>query len=165
MWINQCGKRTLVFVSNQCFLSSLVSWFQPLLVLVLTSVYLLSSVVCDVSGTMGTTKAIAGSAAAFRRVDYDYVTQSAQLMKDNGVKCYLQCSSQGASATSWLLYPKTKGQAEEACKIMKFAHCAIFRPAVLITPREQKRPMEGFFQAICPDAFSIKSTHLVGVFV
>jgi len=52
----------------------------------------------------------AGSAEAFRKVDYDYVLNSARLMKDGGVQHYSLMTSQGSNKDSWFLYPKTKGE-------------------------------------------------------
>ena len=37
----------------------------------------------------------------------------------------------GANANSWFLYPKTKGQAENALKALPFVHVNIYRPGVL----------------------------------
>jgi oxidoreductase len=40
-------------------------------------------------------------------------------------------SSQGANPNSWFLYPKTKGEVEEALKNLKFQSTSIYRPGLL----------------------------------
>jgi uncharacterized protein YbjT (DUF2867 family) len=93
---------------------------------------------------MGTTKAKAGSAEAFRRVDYDFVVGSARaLAEQNPALHYLLVSSVGANATSWFLYPRTKGESERDVAALSFDHVSIVRPSVLIAPRrDESRFME-----------------------
>lgn len=114
--------------------------------------------------TLGTTRAQAGSAAAFTRVDLDYQVAAAKRMYAGGVRHYVQCSSQGASAASWLLYPSVKGKAEQQCMALGFrGSCSIFRPGLLFTARDADRPRrlgESVFQRILPSAFGIKSSVL-----
>eukprot|EP00455_Lapot_gusevi_P037773 TRINITY_DN4237_c0_g1_i1.p1 TRINITY_DN4237_c0_g1~~TRINITY_DN4237_c0_g1_i1.p1 ORF type:complete len:246 (+),score=4.82 TRINITY_DN4237_c0_g1_i1:61-798(+) len=99
---------------------------------------------------LGTTKAKAGSAEAFRRVDYDYVLASAQKALQAGCRHFLLLSSAGSSSSSWLLYPRTKGEIEEACGKLGFPRYSIFRPSLLLTEREDNRPTERVFQYIMP---------------
>ena len=65
----------------------------------------------------------------FRRVDYDYVFETAKLAKKNGCKQFHLVSSMGANASSYLLYPKTKGEIEAAVSALEFDFCAHYRPA------------------------------------
>ncbi|MEM9836810.1 MAG: oxidoreductase [Bacteroidota bacterium] len=88
---------------------------------------------------LGTTRAKAGSAAAFRRVDYDYVVQSAQLAKEQGCKQCILVSSVGADQDSRLLYPRTKGEAEEAIKALDFWATHILQPSLLLGDRSEFR--------------------------
>lgn len=81
--------------------------------------------------TLGTTRRAAGSAAAFKHVDYDYVVNCAKIAKEANIHHMSLVSSQGASASSFLLYLKTKGQVENALKDMQFQNTSIFRPGVL----------------------------------
>jgi len=83
---------------------------------------------------LGTTKGKSG-AEGFVKVDYDYVVNTAKLLKDNGAcKDYHLVSSKGASAGSFFLYPSTKGKAENAIKEMEFpGRTSIYRPGLLIT--------------------------------
>ncbi|KAJ3020116.1 hypothetical protein HKX48_001309 [Thoreauomyces humboldtii] len=90
--------------------------------------------------TFGTTKAQAGSAEAFQRIDRDYVLAAAKLFRSANPSTplhFLYVSSGGASSSSWMLYPKTKGEIEDGLKAVGFEKVSIFRPAFLIT--EEKR--------------------------
>jgi oxidoreductase len=99
---------------------------------------------------VGTTRSQAGSAEAFRKVDYTYTMSCAKLMKTGGIKHFHLMTSMGANANSWFLYPQTKGQVEEECKQIGFDKLSIYRPGLLFTPREQTRTFESIFQAITP---------------
>uniref|UniRef100_A0A7S0WUK6 NAD(P)-binding domain-containing protein n=1 Tax=Chlamydomonas leiostraca TaxID=1034604 RepID=A0A7S0WUK6_9CHLO len=90
---------------------------------------------------LGTTRAAAGSAEAFLKVDYGYVCATARAAKAGGAPHFALVSSAGANANMWandwkifhsLLYPRTKGQAEEYVKSQGFASCAIYRPGLLL---------------------------------
>ena len=48
--------------------------------------------------------------AAFRHIDYDYVVKCAEIAKESGVKQLSIVTSSGASASSFFLYLKTKGE-------------------------------------------------------
>jgi oxidoreductase len=80
---------------------------------------------------LGTTRKDAGSDAAFKKVDYTYVTNFAQLAKDNGVNDFHLVSSVGASKNSWFLYPRTKGESEDYITKLNFATLTIYRPGLL----------------------------------
>ncbi|WIA24117.1 hypothetical protein OEZ85_013714 [Tetradesmus obliquus] len=89
---------------------------------------------------LGTTRADAGSADGFRKVDHDYVAAAAAAAKAAGVPYFGLVSAQGAAAgvpsSDWrllhpLLYTRTKGLAEEAVKGQGFARVGIFRPGML----------------------------------
>jgi len=64
----------------------------------------------------------------FRKVDFDYVVNSAKMAKKNGVKQFHLVSSSGANKDSGLLYPQVKGQSEEAIKELNFDRYFIYRP-------------------------------------
>ncbi|XP_078384664.1 protein HTATIP2-like [Oculina patagonica] len=81
--------------------------------------------------TLGTTRRAAGSAAAFKHVDYDYVVNCAKIAKEANVPHVSYVSSQGAASSSFFLYLKTKGQVEDALKEMNFPKTSIFRPGFL----------------------------------
>lgn len=93
----------------------------------------------DVFICLGTTRAKAGSAAAFRKVDFDYVVESARLAKEQGCKQCLLVSSVGADASSSLLYPKTKGEAEGAIQELGFWATHLLQPSMLLGDRDEFR--------------------------
>ncbi|KAK0202417.1 hypothetical protein DFS33DRAFT_1263641 [Desarmillaria ectypa] len=91
--------------------------------------------------TLGTTRKAAGSAAAFERIDKDYVINSA---KEARVPDHMQrvvyLSSGGANAKSSFLYPRCKGQTEEALASMGYSDTIVFHPGLLAgTARPQSR--------------------------
>jgi len=101
--------------------------------------------------TLGSTRKKAGSAEAFRKIDRDYVTNTARVLKEGGTREFGLMTAGGADKNSMFLYNQVKGEVEEDCKAIGFERLAIFRPGLLITPREESRPLETFAQAIYPD--------------
>ncbi|MFQ2193649.1 NAD(P)H-binding protein [Aeromonas jandaei] len=99
---------------------------------------------------LGTTRKDAGSAEAFRRVDLDYVIAFAELARRHGCQRLIVVSSIGASATSPALYPRTKGEMEQALLAQSWPRLAIVRPAMLLGDRQPPRRSEQIFQAIYP---------------
>jgi uncharacterized protein YbjT (DUF2867 family) len=91
---------------------------------------------------LGTTRRAAGSAAAFRRVDLDYVVAFARLAKRSGALRFLLVSSLGASSRSPLLYTRTKGECEAAIEAIGFTTVVIVRPSFLVGARAQARLSE-----------------------
>ncbi|KAJ3164944.1 Oxidoreductase htatip2 [Geranomyces variabilis] len=109
--------------------------------------------------TFGTTKAAAGSAAAFEKIDRDYVLSAAKLFHTANSATtttsrplqFLYCSSGGANARSWFLYMRVKGEIEEAVKSMGFNRVGIFRPAFLVVEESrggQKRVAESLLHPV-----------------
>jgi len=92
---------------------------------------------------LGTTRKDAGSDAAFKKVDFDYVVNFATAAKEAGVNIFSVVSSSGASKTSWFLYPKTKGLMEAEVTNLKFDHLTIWRPG-LLDRGQQARTLEKF---------------------
>ena len=91
---------------------------------------------------LGTTRRAAGSAAAFRRVDLDYVLAFAQLAKRAGALRFMLVSSLGASPSSPFLSPRTKGECEAAISAIGFTTVVILRPSFLLGARAQHRAAE-----------------------
>eukprot|EP01114_Cavostelium_apophysatum_P015274 TRINITY_DN4125_c0_g1_i1.p1 TRINITY_DN4125_c0_g1~~TRINITY_DN4125_c0_g1_i1.p1 ORF type:complete len:253 (-),score=25.74 TRINITY_DN4125_c0_g1_i1:35-793(-) len=83
---------------------------------------------------LGSTRKDAGSAENFRKIDFGYTSTFANLCKSAGIRQFHLVSSTGANANSWFLYPKTKGQAEDAVKELHFDHTLIYRPGLLQRP-------------------------------
>ncbi|WP_421218128.1 NAD(P)H-binding protein [Aeromonas jandaei] len=99
---------------------------------------------------LGTTRKDAGSAEAFRRVDLDYVIAFAELARRHGCQRLIVVSSMGASASSPALYPRTKGEMEQALLAQSWPRLAIVRPAMLLGDRQPPRRSEQIFQTIYP---------------
>lgn len=99
---------------------------------------------------LGTTRKDAGSAEAFRRVDLDYVIAFAELARRHGCQRLIVVSSMGARASSPALYPRTKGEMEQALLAQSWPRLAIVRPAMLLGNRQPPRRSEQIFQAIYP---------------
>ena len=99
---------------------------------------------------LGTTRAKAGSDAAFRTVDHDAVLAFARAAKAAGVTHFILVSSVGANPSASLLYPRTKGEVEVALEQMVFARLDILQPGLLIGPRAERRPVERFLQWAAP---------------
>jgi oxidoreductase len=82
---------------------------------------------------LGTTRKDAGSAEQFKHVDYDYGMTFANAVKTHSPSLlhFAQISSQGADATSWFLYMKTKGLVDNAVAQLQFPTTSIWRPGLL----------------------------------
>lgn len=97
---------------------------------------------------LGTTRRAAGSAAAFRRVDHDYVLAFARLARDAGAHHFIMVSSVGAGGRG--LYLATKGEAEAGVAALGFDRVDTLRPSLLLGPRAERRPGEWLAQRIAP---------------
>ncbi|MCH7371367.1 NAD(P)H-binding protein [Aeromonas sp. MR16] len=99
---------------------------------------------------LGTTRKDAGSDAAFRRVDHDYVLAFAALARRHGCRRLIVISSLGANARASALYLRTKGEVEQALLTQDWQRLAILRPAMLLGHRQPPRTSEQVIQAIYP---------------
>ena len=90
------------------------------------------------------------SQEGFKKVDFDYVVNSAKVAQQNGCKQFHLVSSSGANKNSYFLYPKIKGlqiifqnlniyfnlieiafysgESEDAISQMNFEKVSIYRP-------------------------------------
>lgn len=91
---------------------------------------------------LGTTRAAAGSAAAFRAVDYDLALRVARRLREAGVGRFALVSALGADPGSPFLYPRTKGELEQAIGALGFPSLTILRPGFLDGDRAENRPIE-----------------------
>ncbi|PIT01202.1 NAD-dependent dehydratase [Bradyrhizobium nitroreducens] len=91
---------------------------------------------------LGTTRAAAGSAAAFRAVDYDLALRVARRLREAGVVRLALVSALGADPRSPFLYPRTKGELEQAIGALGFPSLTILRPGFLDGERAESRPIE-----------------------
>ena len=89
--------------------------------------------------TIGTTIKKAGSKKAFRKVDFSYPKQFAEIAKTNNIKHFLIVSSLGADANSSNFYLKTKGEIEQFLININFESVSIFRPSILKGNRAEFR--------------------------
>ncbi|KAG0237199.1 Protein fmp52, mitochondrial, partial [Actinomortierella wolfii] len=97
--------------------------------------------------TLGTTRAQAGSAANFRKIDQTYVINMAKLVHERAPKDpetglskvhFLYCSAANANERSFFLYPQVKGETERLLGEIGFERVSIFQPAFLKTEGERK---------------------------
>ena len=97
---------------------------------------------------LGTTIRKAGSQAAFRRVDHDYVLAVARAALGKGARQFIMVSSAGAGGSGF--YLRVKGEIEEALKSLGFARLDIIRPGLILGERQERRPIERLAQQIAP---------------
>ncbi|CAN5228545.1 hypothetical protein BH11PSE11_BH11PSE11_24910 [soil metagenome] len=104
---------------------------------------------CDLLfSCLGTTIRIAGSQEAFRRVDFDYVVDSARQAHHAGATSLLVVSAMGADQHSRVFYNRVKGEMEAAVASLGFDTVLIFRPSLISGERLQRRFVERVFQAL-----------------
>ncbi|MGH8614405.1 MAG: oxidoreductase [Gammaproteobacteria bacterium] len=96
----------------------------------------------DVFCCLGTTMKHAGSEAAFRRVDFTYVHELAQLASGQRAGQFLLVSALGADRQSRVFYNRVKGEVEDAVRKLPFDGVHIFRPSLLLGERREIRPGE-----------------------
>jgi len=99
---------------------------------------------------LGTTMKQAGSRDAFERVDYDYVCAFAHLALRAGASQFLLVSAVGANARSSVYYSRIKGRTEDAVQALPFRSVHLFRPSLLMGPREGHRGGEAFSKTLAP---------------
>ncbi|TCD71057.1 Protein fmp52, mitochondrial [Steccherinum ochraceum] len=96
--------------------------------------------------TLGTTRAAAGSAAAFEKIDREYVVNAARAAKvddPNHPQRLVYLSSARANADSSMLYFKSKGLTELSLAKLGYSETMVFRPNTLTgSQREDFRPIE-----------------------
>jgi uncharacterized protein YbjT (DUF2867 family) len=99
----------------------------------------LKNVRCDVAFCcLGTTLRQAGTAAAFRAVDFDLVCRFARVAQAAGAQRLVLASSAGANCASRSRYLRVKGEVELALQELKFRALDIFQPSLLLGPRPRQ---------------------------
>jgi uncharacterized protein YbjT (DUF2867 family) len=91
---------------------------------------------------LGTTMRQAGSAAAFRRVDFEYPVALARAAQAQGARHFLLVSALGAAPASRVFYNRVKGEVEAAIAALGFRSVTIARPSLLLGQRAEPRPAE-----------------------
>ncbi len=97
--------------------------------------------------TLGTTMRIAGSEAAFRRVDHDYPLAVARLARRQGTPAYVLNSAIGADAGSRIFYNRVKGELERDLAAEGFASLTFVRPGIIGGDRDEFRLGERLLHA------------------
>jgi len=85
--------------------------------------------------TLGTSKKAVGSAAAFEKIDREYVVNAAHAARTNDSshsQRVVYLSALGADASSSILYPKSKGLTELGLAGLGYKDTIVFRPFVLM---------------------------------
>ena len=89
----------------------------------------------DVFITLGTTIKIAGSQAAFRQVDFDFVVNTARAARAAGATRLAVVSALGADAKSRVFYSRVKGEMQEAIAQLGYETVVIAQPSMLLGDR------------------------------
>jgi uncharacterized protein YbjT (DUF2867 family) len=112
----------------------------------------------DVFCCLGTTIKQAGSQAAFRRVDYEFVLALARTGTRIGATQFLLVSAIGADPESRVFYSRVKGEVETSLRKLPYRAIQIFRPGLLLGDRSEHR----FGERIAMIAAPIVQPLLVG---
>lgn len=81
---------------------------------------------------LGTTRRQAGSAEAFRHVDYQLAIETALAGQRLGAQHCLAVSAIGANPRSPFLYNRTKGEMEQALRAQNWPRLTLVRPSMLL---------------------------------
>lgn len=93
----------------------------------------------DLYCAIGTTLRKAGSKAAQHKIDCEYPTTMAALLKCQGLKQVLVVSSIGADDKSTNFYLRTKGELEKNMIDLDFESTVVLRPSILLGKRNEFR--------------------------
>jgi uncharacterized protein YbjT (DUF2867 family) len=96
------------------------------------------AVVC----TLGTTIRVAGSQAAFYKVDHDHPLEVAYLARRHGAKAFALNSALGADVGSRVFYSRTKGETERDLQAVGYPSLTLVRPGLIGGQRQESRPLE-----------------------
>lgn len=84
---------------------------------------------------LGTTIKVAGSQAAFRRVDFDAVVNTACAARDAGAKRIVVVSALGADTASRVFYNRVKGEMQQAVSALGLESVVFMQPSLLVGDR------------------------------
>lgn len=99
---------------------------------------------------LGTTIKQAGSKANFKKVDYQYCVDAAELGRAHNAKGFYLVSAVGASASSPFFYSRVKGELEVHLKELEYQNLSIYRPSLLLGDREEHRFAETLAAKVMP---------------
>jgi len=122
--------------------------------------------------TLGTSRKSAGGAAAFEKIDREYVINVARAAKSEDpthVQRLVYVSSQGADPSSYLLYFRSKGLTELALASMGYSETIVLRPGLLTEVNRENttlkdtiaRSVHGVFSSVFSFSHSAASVSLV----
>jgi uncharacterized protein YbjT (DUF2867 family) len=89
----------------------------------------------DVFIALGTTINVAGSEAAFRQVDFDFVVNTARAARAAGAQRLAVVSALGADAKSRVFYNRVKGEMQAAIAQLGYESVVIAQPSLLVGDR------------------------------
>ena len=89
----------------------------------------------DVFIALGTTIKVAGSQAAFRRVDFDHVVATARAAHAAGARRLAVVSALGADPNASVFYNRVKGEMQAAIAQLGYESVVIAQPSLLIGDR------------------------------
>src|SRR5450432_2209240 len=89
----------------------------------------------DVFIALGTTIKVAGSEAAFRQVDFDFVVNTARAARTAGATRLAVVSAMGANAKSRVFYNRVKGEMRAAIAQLGYESVVIAQPSLLLGDR------------------------------
>jgi len=89
----------------------------------------------DVFIALGTTIKVAGSEAAFRQVDIDFVVNTARAARAAGARRLAVVSALGADAKSRVFYNRVKGEMQAAVVQLGYESVVIAQPSLLLGDR------------------------------
>ena len=89
----------------------------------------------DVFIALGTTIKVAGSQAAFRHVDFDFVVNTARAARAAGATRLAVVSALGADARSRVFYNRVKGEMQAAVAALGYESVVIAQPSLLMGDR------------------------------
>jgi uncharacterized protein YbjT (DUF2867 family) len=96
----------------------------------------------DIFCCLGTTIAKAKTKENFYQIDFYYPLLLARSGYANGARQYMLISALGASKDSSVYYNRVKGEVEEAIGAVGLETLHIFRPSLLLGPRQEQRAGE-----------------------
>jgi len=89
----------------------------------------------DVFIALGTTIAVAGSEAAFRQVDFEFVVNTARAAQAAGATRLAVVSALGTDAASRIFYNRVKGEMQDAIGELGYESVVIAQPSMLLGDR------------------------------
>lgn len=99
----------------------------------------------DVFCCLGTTIKQTPDLVSYRKIDYQYPLDVANIAFANGATAYHLVSSMGADVKSKLFYSRTKGEVERDLQKIPFLSIHIYRPSLLDGNRKEHRSAENIF--------------------